>query len=274
VAKLGDFHTLEVISEDPSGLLLGDERILLPRRNVPKGCAVGDRVRVFLYADPQGRAVATTREPALRPGEFAFLKVVHRMEHGVFMDWGLEKDLFVPNHEQIQHMRVGQRYVVGLTIDAQDRVMGSNRIGNLLDGDVFELEVGQRVKLMVYERHERGLKVIVDGRYPGMIYDSDVYQDIGIGDQLEGAIATIREDGKLDIRLRETGLAAMSQDAESVLAALKRSGGYLPLNDKSDPRAIRSQLEMSKKAFKRAVGILFKAEQLEIEADGIRLLEV
>lgn len=270
--QLGAFHTLEVTAEKPFGMLLGDGSVVLARRHMPQGCAVGDRLEVFVYEDAEGQTVATTHTPKGRIGDFACLEVLDRTQHGVFMDWGVEKDLFVPRQEQAVDMYIGDHHVVVITTDKQGRVMGSSRIRDFLDDDVSEVEVGRNVDVMAYEAHERGMKVIVDGRWEGLIYKTEIYRDLHPGDRLEGIVATVRDDAKLDIDIRERGVAAMSAGKDQLLEALRANNGFLPLHDKSSPEDIRARLHVSKKAFKRAVGNLLRAGLVRLDNEGIRLL--
>ena len=269
--QTGAFHTLTVISIDASGATLGDDAFLLPSNEVPEDLSVGDQLHVFVSVDNREQLVATTARPALTFGEFAVLCVVDQNEYGAFLDWGLKKDLFVPSKEQPYTLSIGQKHCVTLTRDAQGRVMGSARVEEFLDRDLSPLQTGKAVRLLVYEFHDLGAKVIADGRYGGMVYADDIYQELELGTELNGFIEGMREDGKLDIRLRSRGTAALTEGKESLLSALVDADGFLPLHDKSSPEDIYDRLQMSKKAFKRSVGILMKAGRLSIEQGGIRL---
>ena len=269
----GSFHTLAVLEETSFGLRLGDGSVVLPRAQVPPGCAVGDELEVFVYENASGRMLASTKTPKGAPGSFACLEVVDRSAHGVFMDWGMDKDLFVPRKEQVAPMSVGDHHVVRITSDKQGRVMGSARIRSFLADDLSEVSVGQKVALVAYEAHERGIRVIVEDRWDGLIYEDEIYQDLRVGTRLEGTVAKIREDAKLDVHIRPRGVAAIKSDRNTVLDALRASEGFLPLHDKSPPAAIESRLGMSKKAFKRAAGNLLRAKLIQLDTGGIRLVE-
>lgn len=270
--ELGAFHTLEVVEDRAAGVLLGDAGILLPRKQVPEGTQVGAQLEVFVYEGPNGRPVATTRQPHAKVGEFGYLRVVDRSDLGAFVDWGLDKDLLVPRNEQYRPLSVGRRYMVAVTTDARGRVMGSNRIREFLDDDTSELSLGQEVRVVPFELHERGMRVIVDGRWEGMIFHDDIYERMRIGDELQGRISKIRPDGKVDVALRARGEKGRAVGRGRLEEALEAAGGFLPLHDKSDPEDIQRTLSMSKKAFKRAVGNLYKAGRLELTDDGIRLI--
>lgn len=269
----GSFHTLAVLEETSFGLRLGDGDVVLPRAQVPQGCVVGDELEVFVYENASGRMLASTKTPKGAPGSFACLEVVDRSAHGVFMDWGMDKDLFVPRKEQVAPMSVGDHHVVRITSDKQGRVMGSARIRSFLADDLSEVRVGQKVALVAYEAHERGIRVIVEDRWDGLIYEDEIYEDLRVGTRLEGTVAKIREDAKLDVHIRPRGVAAIKSDRSTVLDALRANEGFLPLHDKSPPAAIESRLRMSKKAFKRAVGNLLRAKLIELDGGGIRLVE-
>lgn len=268
----GAFHTLTVLEQTSFGFRLGDGSIVLPNAQAPRECAVGDALEVFVYESASGKLLASAERPKGAPGSFACLEVVDRNPHGVFMDWGLDKDLFVPRKEQVAPMPIGDYFMVRITTDKQGRVMGSTRIRNFLDDDLSEVREGQKVQLVAYETHERGIRVIVDGRWDGLVYEDDIYEELYVGAQLRGSVAKVREDAKLDIHIRPRGVAAIDNDREKILTALRANAGFLGLHDKSSPAAIEAQLHMSKKAFKRAVGGLLRAGSVRFEDGGIRLI--
>lgn len=270
---LGAFHTLEVMEEKSFGMLWGDGSVVLLRRHVPKDCSVGDQLRVFVYENAEGKTVAVAKTPKGGVGDFACLKVVDRSKHGVFMDWGIEKDLFVPRSEQSSDMRVDQFYVVAITNDEQGRVMGSSLIREFLDDDMSELKAGRNVKVMAYERHERGMKVIVDNRWDGLIYKDEIYQPMRIGTRAEGTVAKVRDDAKLDIHIRSHGMAGMDAGREQLLEKLRANELFLPVHDKSPPEVIKERLSMSKKAFKRALGNLLRERLVRVQGEGIILVD-
>jgi predicted RNA-binding protein (virulence factor B family) len=272
--QLGAFHTLEVVEEKPFGMLLGDGSVVLPRRNMPKGIVVGEQLRVFVYEAADGRIIAAARFPKGEVGDFAHLKVVDQSQHGAFLDWGLGKDLFVPQDEQASQMMVGKSYVVAITTDESGRAMGSSLIREFLDDDMSPVSVGRSVKLLAYEHHERGMKVIVDKRWDGMIFQDEIYRDLRVGSRLEGTVSRVRDDAKLDIHIRRHGSAGMAEGRDSLVVALEKASGFLALTDKSEPAAIKAELGMSKKAFKRAVGNLLRSGQITLEDGGIRLVPV
>lgn len=268
----GHTHELEVVDQRPYGLVLGEDEIVLPRSRVPEGTKVGDRLRVFCYLDGEGRPTATMKMPAAQLGEFAYLRVSGRSRHGVFMHWGIEKDLFVPNDEQPHRLSDGERYPVFITTDKQGRMMGSARVEDFFDDDLSPLEVDARVRVMAYSHHERGVKVVIEQRWGGLVYADEIYRELPLGRFVWGWVDAIRDDNKIDVRLRERGSRGRLDARSTLLEALRAAGGHLALHDKSDPDEIRSTLHMSKKAFKRAVGNLLRAGVVTLDDDGVRLV--
>lgn len=274
--EVGLYNTLEVLRETPQGLRLGTEEhnILLPRRQVPRGCEVGDLLEVFVYTDSSDELIATTLSPLATVGQFACLRVVDVTPHGAFLDWGLPKDLFAPFSRQHRPLRIGDRIVVGLSVHAATgRVIASSTLAGLFDDDVEHLSPGQPVQLLVYGKNELGVQVIVQGRHAGLVFHDRVFQPVRLGEALEGFIDQVREDHRLDITLQRPGREGNSDAEETILAALDAAGGRLNLHDKSPPEAIYQALGLSKKAFKRAVGSLYRAHQIELGEGCIRRIE-
>ena len=225
---------------------------------------------MFVYTDSEDRPVATTEEPLATVGEFALLEVVDTSRHGAFLDWGLDKDLIVPTKEQHTPLRRGDKVVVAVVLDRDDRVMGAAKLAWHFDKRVRHLKPEQQVSFLVYGESEIGIRVVVDGRHSGMFYRDQTFQRLSVGDRGKAWITEVREDGRLDLSLTAPG-RSMRDDARSILiAAIKGNGGFLALHDKSDPNDIRDKLGISKKAFKKAVGGLYKARKVAIEDGGIR----
>ena len=274
--QIGRTQRLPVWENQPEGLYLGDaeEHVLLPRRLAPHGYVEGDWIEVFVYTDSEDLPVATTQTPLAEVGQFACLQVVDVTRHGAFLDWGLPKDLFAPFGRQHRPMRRGDWVVVGLSLHTRTgRVIASSTLKGLFDDDVAWLQPGDPVSLMVYGFNDRGVQVIVEGRHAGLIFRDRVFQRVRIGEELQGFVHQIREDHRLDISLQRGGRAG-NVDAEAViLAALDDAGGSLPLHDKSPPQAIRDALGLSKKAFKRAVGSLYKDQVITLSESGIHRVD-
>lgn len=250
------------------------EDVLLPNKYVPETLAVDDFINVFVYTDSEDRIIATTLLPLLEREEFGVLKVVSVTTFGAFMDWGLEKDLLVPHREQAEPMEVGRSYPVYIYYDkTTDRLVGSTKINKFLEeGEMPDLEVGDEVALLVYERTDLGHNVVVNNRYRGLIYASETFRVLRPGDQVQGYVKHIRDDFRIDIRLQKAGYQKVEPNAQLILDKLEQSNGFLPLTDHSDPQLIYRMLEMSKKTFKQAIGALYRERRIVLEEKGIRLV--
>ncbi|MFT7518671.1 MAG: putative RNA-binding protein (virulence factor B family) [Kiritimatiellia bacterium] len=271
--RIGQYNELTVARTVRIGLYLtdGQDDVLLPMSKVPDGVNDGDTLRVFVYTDSDDRIVATTDDPMATVGEIAALQVVDIAEHGAFLDWGLEKDLFVPWREMHVELQRGDHVVVGLRLcEHTQRVLASSRIGRLLDYDIEYMQVEQEVELLVYGFNAIGALVLVDGRHAGLLYRNETWREVRIGQRMTGYVKAVRDDNKLDVSLQKAGPAGIDQAQARVLSELESRGGYLPLHDKSSPEAIRSTLQMSKKSFKRAIGGLYKNGRITFEDGGIR----
>lgn len=273
--QLGRYQELDVLRLIAIGAILGDESgdVLLPSKYVPTNLKVGDTIRVFIHTDSDDRLVATTRNPSATLGCVAVMEAIDRTAHGAFVDWNLEKDLFVPEIEQHQPLRIGSKYVVEVRLDKMtDRLIGSTRLGRFFDPEIGHLRPGREVSLLVWSFNDIGAQVVVDNRHSGLIYANQVPSNLRIGDALTGYVERLREDGKVDISLRKIGMAA-GLDAQSVILEALRAqdDGFLPLHDKSSPAEISDRFDLSKRVFKAAIGGLFKRELIELRRDGIRL---
>ena len=274
--NIGNYNTLRIIKILSFGAYLdGGEgkEILLPTRYVPNGAQVGDEVKVFIYHDNEGRLIATTLHPNAVVGEFAFMQVKSVNTMGAFLDWGLMKDLLVPYKEQKLTMREGKWYLVYVRLDhVTGRVMASARIEKFLNNIPPKYEFNQEVSLLVADDTEIGYKVIVNNLHWGMVYHNQVFQRLEKGEHLKGYVKEIREDDKLDISLTPLGYQKVDGIAQTILQALQMQNGFLPVHDKSDPEVIYSLFRCSKKAFKQAIGALYRQHRIALEPDGIRLI--
>ena len=271
--KLGSYNNLIIKRQTRVGLYLVDEDdndILLPNKYVPESFELGDKMEVFCYLDNEERPVATTLKPYVQRDEFAFLQVAEVNEYGAFLDWGVEKHLLVPFREQRQQMLEGQWYVIYCFLDAKSfRLVASSRLDRFLDNNEMKLRQGEEVKLMVNRKTDLGWELIVNNKHKGLVYTDEVFKALNRGDKLLGYVKKIREDQKLDISLQPLGHQKLEPSAEKVYAILLKNNGVLKLHDKSDPEEVRAQLEMSKKTFKKAIGVLYKSRKITIKEDGI-----
>ena len=269
-------NRLKVLRKVDFGMYLdgGDAGdILLPGRYVPEGCKEGDEVEVFLYLDSEERLVATTQKPYAQVGDFAYLQVAWTNQFGAFLDWGLMKDLFVPFREQKMKMQKGKRYIVHLHIDEESyRLMASAKVEHFLSTDIPPYHGGDEVRILVWQKTDLGFKVIVDNRFAGLAYDSELYRTLHTGDRLTAYVKQVRPDGKLDITLQKKGGAAVADFSEVLLEHLRRNGGHTSLCDKSQAEEIHALFGVSKKVFKKAIGDLYKKRLIEISDQGLRLL--
>lgn len=272
---IGEYHTLKIDRDTDPGLFLTDDEgkeVLLPNKYKPETFEIGDDLEVFVYLDHEERPVATTLKPFVKLDEFAVLKCVEVSEVGAFMDWGLEKHLFVPFKEQAMKMRQGERYLIFCYLDElTDRLVGSNKVDAFLDNSQLTVEPFEEVDLIIANPTDLGWNVIVNEIHKGLLYKDEVFQKLHVGDRLKGWIKKTRPDGKMDVTLQRPGYRSIEPNAQELLILLELKGGFLPLTDKSSPNEIQREVQMSKKSFKRALGNLYKQRKVDIKDNGIYL---
>jgi predicted RNA-binding protein (virulence factor B family) len=266
---------LEIVRKKEFGVFLAEkadseESVLLPAKQVPETAAVGDRINVFIYRDSKDRLIATTNTPKIRKGECAILKVSDVTKIGAFLDMGLEKELLLPFKEQNHPVRIGEECLVALYIDKSGRLAATMKVYPYLSAE-SPYKKEDKVEGRVYEVNEdMGVFVAVDDRYFGLIPRSEVYENFAPGDVIRARVMRVREDGKLDLSPREKAWMQMDTDAEMVMRVIEEYAGVLPFNDRVSPEVIRREFNLSKNAFKRAVGHLLKAGRIEITETSIR----
>ena len=278
MAIIGQRNALPIVRQAPPGLYLdggAHGEILLPGRYIQPGWAVGGKMDVFVYRDSEDRLVATTETPRAIVGEFAHLRVVlHKPGVGSFLDWGLEKDLLLPLREHAGSLRPGDWVLVRVALDERsNRIIASARLGRYLDFTPPNYTTGQAVKLIVESETPLGYKAIIDHAHLGLLYRAELAAALVIGQTLDGFIRTVRTDGKIDLGLDPAGHGRLVPLGGQILAKLEASGGHLPFHDGSSPEEIRAAFGMSKKAFKSAIGVLYREQRIRIEPDGIRLVK-
>ncbi len=273
--RLGEKQELIVVKKVEFGIYLaeheGDEmRVLLPAKQVPEGTQVGDVLEVFLYRDSKDRMISTTQKPKLTMGEARPLKVVSVQRIGAFLDWGLEKDLFLPYKEQITKVQENDEIIVRLYLDKSRRLCASMKgVYDLLRTD-SPYGPGDMVHGRVYEFSGNfGTFVAVDNCFSALIPSHEDHSSLRIGDVVEARVTGVKQDGKLDLTLREKAYMQMDKDAVYVMELIEKHGGALPFNDKASPEVIMEEAKMSKNAFKRAVGHLYKERKIKITSEGI-----
>jgi len=277
VIEIGKYNELTILRETSVGLYLGDESgedVLLPNKYCPEKYELEDKISVFVYLDYAERKIATNITPKVLLNEFSLLRVTAIETVGAFMDWGLEKDLMVPFKEQRQRMSIDRWYIVYLDLDTDtDRLFASNRIEKHLQNENLNVEVGDEVDILIYHKTDLGFTVIVNHAHKGLVYNNEVFKELNIGDKLKGFVKNIREENKLDISLQPIGYVNYNDtNTQLVYQALVDADGILEITDKSSPEEIHAQFGISKKAFKKALGALYKDRKIEIKPEGIRLV--
>ena len=273
----GKKQTLVMIKRVEFGIYLAEtmkdaeNKVLLPKKQVPADMEAGDPIDVFLYRDSSDRPIATVKEPKLTLGQTARLRVVSVGKVGAFLDWGLEKDLFLPYREQTTQVKAGDEVIAALYLDKSGRLCATMKVYPYLQKE-SPYQKDDVVTGMVYEiSHNFGAFVAVDDKYSALIPKKELYGDLHVLQQISARVTGVKEDGKLDLGIRQKAHLQMNEDADKVLALLREKKGFLPLHDKSSPEQIRETVGMSKNEFKRAVGRLYKEHLITLESDGIRL---
>jgi predicted RNA-binding protein (virulence factor B family) len=276
VVSIGKYNTLKVIKEVDFGVYLDGEKegeILMPIRYVPKNCQIGDLVDVFLYLDSEDRPIATTEKPYAQVGEFAMLRVKSIDKIGTFLDWGIMKDMLVPFREQKVTMIEERSYLVYIYVDAEsNRIVASAKLNKFLDKSLPEYAIGQEVNLIIESETELGYKAIVNNQHWGILYENEVFEQLAKGLKIKGYIKKIRTDNKIDLSLHPLGYQKIDPITQMILDELRKEGGFIAVSDKSDAELVYKIFGVSKKAFKQAIGALYKQRQITIGTDGIRLV--
>lgn len=269
--KLGKTQVLTVVKKVDFGVYLGgeDERVLLPKKQVPSGIEVGDPIEVFLYKDSDDRLIATTKQPKIQLGELAVLDVADTGKYGAFLDWGLEKDLFLPFKQQTKKVEKGDRCLVSLYIDKSQRLCATMRVYEMLKKN-SPYQKDDEVEGIIYDTSDNfGIFVAVDNQYSALIPKKDSFGKLRVGQTVQARVTAVKPDGKLDLSVKDKIPMQMDKDAAFILKKMQQRGGSLPFTDKADPELIKDEFQMSKNAFKRAVGRLLKENKVEITENGI-----
>lgn len=273
--QLGEIQTLKIVKQVEFGVYLFDgekqeERVLLPGKQVPEGKECGDQIEVFVYRDSKDRLIATTNRPKITLHGVERLRVAQVGKIGAFLDWGLEKDLLLPFKEQTRRVSAGEECLAALYIDKSNRLCATMNVYPYLKNN-SSYKKDDRVSGTVYEISQNfGAFVAVDDQYSGLIPKRELYGTVNIGDTVNARVTAVKEDGKLDLSIREKAYLQIADDAEKVLRVIDSFDGVLPFNDKASPEVIRREMQMSKNEFKRAVGNLLKAGKVTITEKAIR----
>ncbi len=275
--KVGTYHNLEILRFTSVGIYLGNENkqeILLPTKFVKNSFKVGQELKVFVYLDNENRPIATLLEPYTTVCHFAFLEVMELTDFGAFLDWGLEKQLLLPFANQKQKVKPGEHHLVYVYEDKKtNRLVASAKWENFINKNTSNIELHQEVDLLILGSSELGINCIVNNEYRGLAFHNENFKKVESGDQLKGYVKNIRPDGKLDVLFEKPGIDSQNNHAEKILRILKVNGGVLHLHDKSAPSDIYNALQISKKAFKRAIGKLYKDKLVSIENQKVTLIE-
>lgn len=274
--KVGQIQTLKVNRISDYGLYLVDDEggeVLLPNRYVSLENSVGDELEVFVYHDSEDRLVATTERPLITEGRAACLKVVDKSIHGAFLDWGLAgKDLFLPNRNQQGGVLAGHSYVVWMYVDnITGRCVATMKLKPYIDNDIITVEPRQKVDVLVASESPIGYRAIINSRHWGMLYKNQIFKPVKVGDRMEGYVRRITDDNRIDLTLRQEGYDGVAVSADALLQLLRDSGGVLSVGDNSSPEDVHRLTQMSKKVFKRAVGMLLKSGKIVAEEYSIKL---
>ncbi|SET62923.1 CvfB family protein [[Clostridium] polysaccharolyticum] len=273
--QIGKIQTLEIAKETKFGLYLIDpdgnakECVLLPKGETTPEMQVGETVSVYIYRDSEDRVIATTKFPPMELGDTCILTVKEVNNIGAFLDWGLTKDLFLPYKQQTRPLKAGQQILVALYLDKSSRLCATMKVYEYLKNNA-PYQKDDRVNGVVYEIIESfGAYVAVDNKYSAMIPNKELHKNLRPGELITARVTNVKEDGRLDLSLQEKAFVQMDSDALIIYRELMKSGGYLPLHDKSSPDEIKEHFQMSKNAFKRAIGRLYKDKKIEIKSNGI-----
>lgn len=274
--KVGEYNELEVVKELDFGIYFreGEVEILMPTKWVPQGTKIGDTLNVFVFRDSDDRLIATTVKPFAIADTFAFLEAKQVNEIGAFMDWGMDKDLLVPFREQAQRMEARKSYVVFVFLDEEtDRLVGSTKLSRFIIREDIDVQEGDIVDLLIYSETDLGFNAIVNNLYTGLIYKNEIYENIRVGDKMQGFVKRVREDEKIDLSLQKSGYELVDDVKWRILKLIKEENGFLALNDNSTPEEIKAKLQISKKAFKKAVGALYRERLVKLTDKGVELID-
>lgn len=273
--EIGKKNTLRAIRNTPQGIYLVDKNnneVLLPNKYVPKTLQAEELLEVFVYKDSEDRLIATTLVPLIEVNSLAKLVVNEVNSFGAFLDMGIDKDLLVPIKEQLNPMKEGKSYWVYCYLDeVTQRLVGSSKIKRFLTNDKHNLVVGQEVDCLIFDDTPLGYLAVINNKQYGLIYHNEVYSNLRIGDTTQAFVKKIKDTGEIDLSLQKIGFTHVNDQTDVILNHLKKNGGFLNLNDDSAPEEIQARLKISKKVFKKAIGILYREKKITIEEQGIRL---
>ena len=276
MVEIGYTNNLKILRITSHGAYLDGEdlgEILLPKKFLTSEIKIGDSVDVFLYFDSEDKLIATLLKPYTEINHFARLECVSVTKIGAFLSWGLDKDLLVPKSEQKDDFFVGKKYTVYVYLDdVSNRIVASNRLNRFLSMTSPEYSEGDKCEIFVSQKTSIGYKVIVDNLYWGMIYDSELYREVTLGEYTYGFVKKVRQDNKIDVMLEKSSVKLVDKTEQEIYERIKEYGGFLKLSDKSSPEEIEKEFHVSKKVFKKAIGGLYKSHLIEITPNGLKIV--
>lgn len=275
MVNFGQFNYLKIVRKTGRGTFLAAGNLgelFLPKGQTPDYCEVGDKIEVFVYRNSDDEAVATTKRPRACVGDVACLEVISVNSVGAFLDWGLPKDLFAPFGQQSTPMKVGERHIVAIYQDNTGRIAASSKLNRFVKAETSGVKVGQKVKVIVGDKTDLGLKMIINSKFWGVLHSSDIFQPLKYGQTTTAYIKKVRPDGRLDMTMKEMGSDDKNTSLQAkILTLLQKNQGFYPINDKTSPDVIYQTFAVSKKVFKSTLGKLYKNRQISIDKDGIRI---
>ena len=273
---IGQINRLEVYKKFKSNYVLRapdfDVDVTLPAEEVENELEQGDKVEAFVYVDNKDEPVASLKKPLALVDQYFVAKVVETHQFGAFVDWGITKDLLVPDTEQKERMGLEKFYIVRVCLDERtNKIYGTTKIGKYIQDSKFDIKVKDRVRVIPAKKEELGYRCLINGKFIGMIYYNEIYQPIEMGVELKGVVKKLRADGLVDVSLQKLGIGNLESAQDVIINYLSKNGGKSKLHDKSSPDEIRRELNMSKKSFKSAIGMLYKQKKILIHKHGIEL---
>ena len=273
--EIGKYNDLRIVAKNSDGLSLsdGEREILLPYLDVPKNAELGDNIKAFVFVNKDGNTIATTKQALAEVDDFAYLTVVDASEDGAYLDLGIGKDIYVPVREQKRPMHKGEAYVVYVYLDENNqRMLASSRLDKFIEEDDFDLDEGDEVSLLISEQTDLGFNAIINNRYIGLLYHNELFAHLKPGEQRKGWVKKVRVEGKIDLSLQPMGYGHILDTKEVILKELKENGGVILLGDKSTPDEIYERFQISKSAFKKAIGGLYKERIITVTDSEIKIV--
>ena len=273
--EIGKYNELRIVAKNSDGLSLsdGDREILLPYQHVPKNVELGDNIEVFVFVNKDGNTIATTQQAFAQVDDFAFLTVVDANDDGAYLDLGIGKDIYVPTREQKRMMEIGESYAVYVYLDeTNNRMLASSRLDKFIEEEDFDFDEGDEVSLLITEKTDLGYNAIINNKNIGLLYHNELFANLKPGERRKGWIKKVRVEGKIDLTLQPTGFGHILDSKDVILKELKECGGTIELGDKSTPDEIYDRFQISKSAFKKAIGGLYKERKITVSDNEIKIV--